>query len=101
MLSLSYDNPETTPTEELRSDAFKVQDAVAPKDGIVLDSVGGGRYAIHTYRGPYRGLRKSYRRLFEVWLPGSGEAVDDRPCMEIYRLSKHQRNRVYVTIVVM
>ena len=62
-------------------------DAVAPKDGIVLEFAAGGRYAIHTYRGPYRGLRKAYRRLFEAWLQGSGEAVDDRPCMEIYRNS--------------
>lgn len=88
VLSLSHDNPETTSAEELRSDAcVEVPDAVAPKDGIVLEFVGGGRYAIHTYRGPYQGLRKAYRRLFEAWLPGSGEAVDDRPCMEIYRNS--------------
>lgn len=88
VLSLSYDNPDTTRAEELRSDAcIEVQGAVAPRDGIVLETVGGGRYAIHAYRGPYRGLRKAYRRLFEAWLPGSGEEADDRPCMEIYRNS--------------
>ena len=25
------------------------------------------------------------RRLFEDWLPGSGETVAERPCMELYR----------------
>ena len=36
-------------------------------------------------RGAYEGIADASRRLFTRWLPQSGEAIDDRPCMEIYR----------------
>ena len=86
--SLSYDNPEAVAPESLRSDAcVELQTNAAPPSGISLDSVGAGRYAIYTLRGPYDGIPAAYQRLFGLWLPGSGEEVDDRPCMEIYRNS--------------
>lgn len=88
VLTLSYDNPEAVPPEQLRSDAcVELLGEAAPADGIALDAVGAGRYAVHTYRGPYRGIATTYRRLFEEWLPSSGEAIDDRPCMEVFRNS--------------
>ena len=52
-----------------------------------MDSVGAGRYAVYTHRGPYDGIAEAYKRLFTLWLPGSGGEMDDRPCMEIYRNS--------------
>ena len=52
-----------------------------------MDSVGAGRYAVYTHRGPYDGIAEAYKRLFTLWLPGSGEEMDDRPCMELYRNS--------------
>ena len=83
VLTLSYDNPEAVLPEQLRSDAcIELLGGAAPADGIVLETVGAGRYAAHTYRGPYLGIATTYRRLLEGWLPSSGEAVDDRPCME-------------------
>ena len=30
-------------------------------------------------------MADAYRCLFTRWLPQSGEAIDDRPCMEIHR----------------
>ena len=88
VLTLSYDNPEAVSPEQLRSDAcIELLGEAAAADGIVLDSISAGRYAVHTHRGPYRGISPTYRRLFKEWLPDSGEAVDNRPCMEIYRNS--------------
>ena len=86
VFSLSYDDPDTVEPVRLRSDAcLELQTDALPPPGITVDTLAAGRYAIHTHRGPYDGILEAYRRLFASWLPQSGEDVDDRPCMEIYR----------------
>lgn len=88
VLSLSYDDPDAVAPESLRSDAcVELRTDASPPPGISMDSVGAGRYAVYTHRGPYDGMAGAYKRLFTSWLPGSGEEMDDRPCMEIYRNS--------------
>lgn len=86
VMGLSYDSPDSVPAEALRYDVcFTVPAPVAPlADWIRLEQVGGGRYAVHTLKGPYSNLRETFRRMFGLWLPHSGEEVDDRPCIEIY-----------------
>ena len=88
VLSLSYDDPDAVAPESLRSDAcVELRTDASPPPGISMDSVGAGRYAVYTHRGPYDGIAEAYKRLFTLWLPGSGEEMGDRPCMEIYRNS--------------
>ncbi len=88
VITLSHDNPAAVPPEELRSDAcIELQTDAAPPQGIKLARIQAGRFAIHTLRGPYEGMAEAYRRLFEEWLPRSGERPDGRPCMEVYRNS--------------
>lgn len=88
VFSLSYDDPDTVAPESLRSDAcLELRTDVPPPPDITVDTLAAGRYAIYTHRGPYDGILEAYRRLFSLWLPQSGEEVDDRPCMEIYRNS--------------
>ena len=88
VLSLSYDDPCAVAPENLRSDAWvELRTDAASPAGIAIDRLGAGRFAVYTLRGPYDGISDAYRRLFEVWLPQSGEEMDDRPCMEIYRNS--------------
>lgn len=83
--TLSYDSPESVAPESLRSDAcVELATDASPPSGISLDSIGAGRYAVYTHRGPHDGITAAYQRLFGSWLPASGEEVDDRPCMEIY-----------------
>ena len=83
--SISHDNPEAVAPESLRSDAcVELHIDASPPPGISLDSVGAGRYAVYTHCGPYDGIANAYQRLFSSWLPGSGEEIDDRPCMEMY-----------------
>jgi AraC family transcriptional regulator len=86
VMGLSYDNPETQRPEELRYDVcFSVKEPVANlPEGVRLETLRGGRYAVHTLHGPYSGMNAAFRRMFGLWLPESGEEVDDRPCMEIY-----------------
>ena len=88
VLSLSYDDPEDVTPQILRSDAcIELHTDASPPLGISLDKLGGGLYAVYTHRGPYDGIVEAYMRLFELWLPQSGEEMDDRPCMEIYHNS--------------
>lgn len=87
VLTPSHDDPEAVPPEELRSDAGIELLGEAAPDGIVPEAVGAGRYAVYTDRGRYGGIAATYRRLLAEGLPGSGEAVDDRPWMEVCRNS--------------
>ena len=56
-----------------------------PIPGIVLETLGLGRYAVHRLGGPHEGISDAYRRMFREWLPDSGQVVAKRPCMELYR----------------
>ena len=92
VLTLSYDNPDTVAHDKLRSDAcVELRTAEEPPPGIVLGPVGGGRYAVHRLTGPYEGIAGAYRRLFEEWLPASGEEPADGPCMALYRHAQADR----------
>ncbi len=87
-ITLEHDNPEVTPVERRRWDACaELQTDADPPAGIVLDRIPSGRYAVYTLRGPYEQMPEAYGYLFGTWLPNSGEAMDDRPSMEIYRNS--------------
>ena len=88
VLVLSYDDPDTVAPENLRSDACVELDTdTPPPPGITVETLPAGRYAIYAHRGPYDGIPEAFRRLFELWLPQSGEEVDDRPCIEIFHNS--------------
>lgn len=85
MMAMFFDDPDLTPTDELRSKACVpvAEDAVIaePVEDTVLR---GGRYARLSYTGPYADMRDAYRWLFGVWLPGSGHEADDAPVFEAY-----------------
>lgn len=89
VLTLSWDDPERVLVDRQRTDAcVELRTAEEPPPGIVLGSVGGGRYAIYRLVGAYAGIGKAYGRLLGEWLPGSGESMEEGPCMEIYRKSQ-------------
>ncbi len=84
-ISLSHDNPETVAPEHLRSDAcLELQTTLSPPSGILLETLPAGRFAVYTHQGPYEGIAAAYQRLFQEWLPQSGEQPDDAPCREVY-----------------
>ena len=86
VITLSYDEPDDVRAENLRSDAcLEMRIDASPPPGITLDTIEAGRYAVFTHRGPYDGIADSYHLLFSRWLPQSGEDIDNRPHMEIYR----------------
>jgi AraC family transcriptional regulator len=86
IIGLSYDDPATVPAADLRYDiCVTVAAAVAgmPAD-FRAETIGGGRWAIHTLKGSYDGLKPVFDYLRGPWLRAHGATQDDRPCMEIY-----------------
>jgi len=85
VMGLSYDDPGAVAEDALRYDVcLALTGPVALPVGFRLETVRGGRYAVHALRGPYDGIHDAFRRLFGKWLPTSGEEVDDRPCLELH-----------------
>ena len=86
MLALYHDDPDTTPQEELRSDAALVfpADATIP-EGFTEQHIAGGRFASTQHVGPYEQLGDAWARFMGEWLPASGQRMRDDASYEIYR----------------
>jgi AraC family transcriptional regulator len=85
MLGIYYDDPDTIPQDQLRSDAaIVVAEDVRLPDGLVEQRIPGGRYASAEHVGPYEGLVAAWPRLKRAVLE-SGQRTDARPSYEIYR----------------
>lgn len=85
-IGIYYDDPESTPVDELRSHACITVDERAQKapDGCDILTLEGGEYAIGVHRGSYASLGESYRWLFGQWLPTSGREPAHNPVHEQY-----------------
>ncbi len=80
-----YDDPQSVPKAALRSEAcITVPEGTVPPDGIRMLEIAGGRHAVLRHTGPYAELEDTYRRLYQDWLPASGQEPADRPCFEEY-----------------
>lgn len=85
MIALYHDDPETTPADQLRSDAgLIVDETVALPSGLVEVRLPAGRYARTTHRGPYPLLGDAWARFMGQWLPGSGHRIGDGVPFERY-----------------
>jgi AraC family transcriptional regulator len=106
MLAIYYDDPETTPEHELRSDAAIVipEDAKVPP-GLVEQRLPAGRYACATHVGPYEELGDAWVRFKGKAVSESGQRVGDGASYEIYRndpteVPKQElRTEMYVPLV--
>ena len=86
MMAIYHDDPETTPQDQLRSDAALVVDeGIRMPDGLVEQHIAGGRYAHTVHVGPYEQLGDVWARLLGEWVPASGRRLADSPSFEIYR----------------
>jgi AraC family transcriptional regulator len=86
MLAIYYDDPETTPAAELRSEAaITIGRAAKVPAGLGERRVPAGRYACTTHIGPYEQLGDAWARFMGEWLPRSGHRMADGVSYEIYR----------------
>ena len=86
MIALYHDDPDSTPADQLRSDAgVTVPEGTPLPEGVVEIRIPASRYAQYVHEGPYATLGDSWSRLLGHWLPASGHRLADRPSFEIYR----------------
>jgi len=83
-IGICYDDPEVTPPEKIRYDAsVTVDDDVTGEDDVVIQTIGGGQYAITSHFGPYDQLGKTYAELFRRLMKDNREPRPE-PCLEFY-----------------
>src|SRR5262245_48712266 len=78
MIALYHDDPESTPADQLRSDAgvAVANDARLP-DSLAEHHLPAGRYAKTVHVGSYEKLGDTWARFLGEWLPESGERLGD------------------------
>jgi AraC family transcriptional regulator len=73
-----YDDPETIPPDQTRSDLmFTVGPDFVPFEGVQVDELPGGEYAVFVHQGLDDLIVDTWRRAFSEWLPTSGREYDD------------------------
>lgn len=84
-IGIYYDDPDSVPPKELRSEAGVVVEGEIAADGDVrLVRIPPLLCASVVHKGPYAELERPYRFLFREWLPKSGRDPADHPCFEEY-----------------
>lgn len=85
MIAIYYDDPETTPQPELRSDAAIVvpEDVALPKE-LNEHRIPAGRYARAVHVGSYETLGDAWARFLGEWLPASGNRIGSGGTYKIY-----------------
>jgi AraC family transcriptional regulator len=84
-IGIYYDDPESVPADEQRSEA-----GLVVPEGVTLDGevrrveIPAGRCASVIHKGPYAELERAYRFLYRDWLSRSGHLPADQPCFEEY-----------------
>ncbi|HEY7883532.1 MAG TPA: AraC family transcriptional regulator [Cellvibrionaceae bacterium] len=79
-----YDDPFTTPTEDLRSLACITVDNNTNTRDLQSANIGGGKHAVLSFTGPYAELEAIYEWFYGHWLPESGHELADAPPFEEY-----------------
>lgn len=86
-LGVCYDDPKITAPDKIRYDACITvpNDFKSNNSDIGIQEVGGGKYAITQYIGPYTGLAAVYAELYGNWLLKNGHEPKSEPSFEIYK----------------
>lgn len=84
MVGLYWDDPDSTPTPQLRSLAGVVGLKDSQREALEHHRLPAGDYAVLRFTGPYNHLHRAYQWLFGHWLPRSGYFPGDTPVMEEY-----------------
>lgn len=86
MVGLFYDDPDTTPADELRSDAgLVIGRSTAVPNGLNERRIPAGEYASTLHVGPYEQLPDTWARFLGEWLPSSGyRLAGDAVSYELY-----------------
>jgi len=85
MVALYHDDPESTPPDQLRSDAGIVV-ATDTELPVQLDEqrLPAGKYAVTLHIGQYEQLGDVWQRFLGDWFPSSGHRAAEIPSYELY-----------------
>ncbi len=84
-LAVIPDDPEITPIDRLRYDAcIAVNEEFQPEEGVGVQEIAGGQYAVARHVGPYARLGETYAALMGQWLPANNREPEHAPCVEAY-----------------
>lgn len=84
-LAVCYDDPDTTPPDQIRSEAaITVDDHFKPEADVQARLLPGGKYAVVTHLGPYSGLAAAWKEVCGTLIPQAGLQFRSGECFEIY-----------------
>lgn len=86
-LGISWDDPESTPPEEIRYDAcFTLPDGASTESDadVTITTLPSGNYATTLHKGPFSGLEAAYKQLYAAIIAREELQLRDAPAMEIY-----------------
>lgn len=72
--------------------AIEVSDVDTIPDGMEYFTLQAGLYAVFLHRGPASEGERTFRYIFETWLPASGYQLDNRPHFELLG-AKYKNNQ--------
>ncbi|HEX4683358.1 MAG TPA: AraC family transcriptional regulator [Gemmatimonadaceae bacterium] len=85
MIAIYHDDPESTPVDQLRSDAaIVVPDGIAIPPFLTEHRLPARRYACTVYTGPYERLGDVWQRFMGEWIPANGLRIVDGESYELY-----------------
>lgn len=84
LLGIVHDAPGITPPDRCRFDAAITIGDTAAGDGIAVQTIPGGTFAITTHVGPYRTLGEVYRTAFARIARMKRYKPAGLPCLELY-----------------
>lgn len=86
-----YDDPTITPPAEFRFDlAITIPEHLVLKGDVVEKKLPAGRYAVTMHKGSHDNMSDTVYALYRDWLPHSGEALADLPCIFCYYNFEHE-----------
>jgi AraC family transcriptional regulator len=88
----AYDDPDTTKPEDFRFDlALTIPKSLVIQDPDVLEThLPKGRYAIAVHYGSRSRIGETIYPMLREWLPASGEALGQLPCIFCYQNFDHE-----------
>ncbi|MBN2684238.1 MAG: AraC family transcriptional regulator [Pontiellaceae bacterium] len=84
-IGLCHDDPDVTPSENIRYDAcITIDHKIEPQGKIGTQVIAGGLYAVTTHHGSFNKLSETYAALCGRWAPANGYELRSLPSREVY-----------------
>jgi len=84
-IGICHDNRWSKPEKNLRYDAcITIDKTVELDENISNQTIQGGKYLVFLHSGPFEYLDKTYKKIFDDWLPHKKTKIRTAPTLEFY-----------------